>query len=230
MKKQEHGESQVKIQAEASPEIPEDEIDGQKVPPALAGYFESDPNHVRDIVREARRLRAVMGKLTPPDQASDSDKATANDAHGTNASTGTTLTEKAAMSGIIVENQTKPTNPDRAIPGKPRSPLDEEVRQFVYGKSACTSIDIMDFVRYLKDKGYSLHEHIILEKIYVTIEERKREARFAIEKEIEELIDETQAPEESDIRGLLRRLYEAGLVFEEGDVRRMIRGAVLRRA
>jgi DNA-binding PadR family transcriptional regulator len=82
----------------------------------------------------------------------------------------------------------------------------------------------------LKDKGYSLQEYIVLEKIYVTIEERKKEARFAIEKEIEGLIGGTKAPEEPDIGGLLQRLREAGLVFEEEDVRRMIRRAVLRNA
>jgi hypothetical protein len=86
----------------------------------------------------------------------------------------------------------------------------------------------MDFIRYLKDKGYSLQEYIVLEKIYVTIEERKKEAIFAIEKEIEGLLTAKQSPGEPDIQGLLQRLSEAGLVFEEEDVRRMIRGAVLR--
>ncbi len=119
--------------------------------------------------------------------------------------------------------------PPRII-AEPASAVDEEVRRFVYGRTAYTSIDIMDFIRYLKDKGYSLQDYIVLEKIYVTIEERKKEARFAIEQEIEGLIDAIQAPGESDIRGLLRRLCEAGLVFEEEDVRRMIRGAALRRA
>jgi hypothetical protein len=113
---------------------------------------------------------------------------------------------------------------------EPLSAADEEIRRFVYGRTAYTSIDMIDFIRYLKDKGYSLQEYIVLEKIYVTIEERKKEARFAIEKEVEGLIGVTQAPEEPDIRGLLRRLREAGLVFEEEDVRRMIRRAVLRRA
>jgi hypothetical protein len=225
--------------------------ESQEVLPAFAMYFNADPNHVRDIVDEARRMRVAMGKSVPSQWAPHPDKVAENKMPEENAPAETARTEKVTEVKIAIEAQAKPQEADRPLPVKPLaspaapvvarqpsrnataeplSPIDEEIRQFVYGRTACTSIDIIDFIRYLKDKEYSLQEYIVLEKIYVRIEERKKEARFAIEKEIEGLIDETQTPGESDIRGLLRRLCEAGLVFEEEDVRRMIRGAVLRRA
>jgi hypothetical protein len=214
-----------------------------EVPAAFAKYFNADPNHVRDIVNEARRMRAAMGKATPTQWAPHSDKVIVAAEPEKCAPAEATIAEKVAEIGNAVSGGTnaretatpQPVRPPVVQPGlaahteAPLSDLDREIREFAYVTKDCTSIDIMDFIRCLKDKGYSLQEYMVLEKIYVTIEERKREARFAIEKEIEGLIDATQAPGESEIRGLLRRLGEAGLVFEEEDVRRMIRSAVLRR-
>ncbi len=224
--------------------------EGQEGPQVFAKYFNVDPNHVRDIVNEARRLRAAMGKSMPSQWAPHSDKGVVSQAPEANAPVEAALAKKVTEIKIAVEERATPPEAAKRLPEKaparlptaaavlrppriiaePASAVDEEIRRFVYGRTAYTSIDIMDFIRYLKDKGYSLQDYIVLEKIYVTIEERKKEARFAIEQEIEGLIDAIQAPGESDIRGLLRRLCEAGLVFEEEDVRRMIRGAALRRA
>jgi hypothetical protein len=224
--------------------------EGREGPQVFAKYFNVDPNHVRDIVNEARRLRAAMGKSMPSQWAPHSDRIVMSPDPEAKAPAEAALEKKVTEIKIAVEERATP-EAAKHLPGKapepaeptaavalrpprviaePASAVDEEVRQFVYGRTAYTSIDIMDFIRYLKDKGYSLQDYIVLEKIYVTIEERKKEARFAIQKEIERLIDAIQAPGESDIRGLLRRLCEAGLVFEEEDVRRMIRGAALRRA
>jgi hypothetical protein len=228
------------------PPAPAEGQDGSQV---FAKYFNVDPNQVRDIVHEARRLRSAMGKSMPSQWAPHSDKGVVTPAPGTEARVEAALTEKVTEIKIAVEERTTPVA-EKPLPEKaptpadppapvvlrppriivePASAVDEEVRRFVYDRTAYTSIDIMDFIRYLKDKGYSLQDYIVLEKIYVTIEERKKEARFAIEQEIEGLFDVKQAPGESDIRGLLRRLCEAGLVFEEEDVRRKIRGAALRR-
>ena len=212
-----------------NPEAPE-------VPAAFANYFNTEPGHIRDIVNEARRMRVAMGKAMPSTQAPHADRVIV--AQHEQVPAGAQPAEKVTEIGDVSAGKTK--NGDAATPQpearqEPASPhaapepdLDREVRDFVYSRKYCTSIDIMDFIRCLKDKGYSLQEYSVLEKIYVTIEERKKEARFAIEKEIEGLIDATQAPEEPEIQGLIRRLGEAGLVFEEEDVRRMIRGAVLR--
>jgi hypothetical protein len=228
-------------------ETPEDA--GRTVPQVFAKYFDVDPNNVRDIVKEARRMRAAMGKSMPSQWAPHADKAIMGEGRETDVPAEIALVEKVTEIKTTVEERAKTpdikrTWPEKASPARPvavaprpprvkvepLSPADEEIRQFVYGRTACTSIDIIDFIRYLKDKGYSLQEYIVLEKIYVTIEKRKKEARFAIENEIEGLIGTIQAPKEPDIRRLLRRLNEAGLVFEEEDVRRMVRRAVLRRA
>jgi hypothetical protein len=222
---------------------------GEETPQVFAKYFDADPNHVRDIVNEARRMRAAMGKSTPSQWAPHADKGIVSEGTAADAPAEKALAEKVTEIKAAVEERAKTPEikkpllvkapPARQAPVAPPAPrimteplssADEEIRQFVYGRKACTSIDIIDFIRYLKDKGYSLQEYIVLEKIYVTIEKRKKEARFAIENEIEGLIGVTKAPEEPDIRGLLRRLSEAGLVFEEEDVRRMVRRAVLRKA
>jgi hypothetical protein len=218
--------------------------------PVFTRYFNADPNHVQDIVSEARRLRAAMGKTLMSEWTLQQEKAIVNigpvekaaaekiqldrireikiaiKAEAKTHETDRPLTEKSPVSpaGPVVARQ-----PSGGVIAEPLSAIDEEIRQFTYGRNACTSIDIIDFIRYLKDKGHSLQECIVLEKIYISIEERKKEARFAIEKEIEGLFDAIQAPGESDICGLLRRLREAGIVFEEEDVRRMVRDAVLRR-
>jgi hypothetical protein len=203
--------------------------EGQGSPLALAKFFAADPNHVRDIVNEARRVRAAMGKSMPPRWVATPDRMVMNTAAEPEKTPEADwpVPEKAPASPAMpAENRLRPAR----VIAEPLSAVDEEIRRFAYGRTACTSIDIMEFISHLKDKGYSLQEYIVLEKIYVTIEERKKEARFAIEKEIEGLIAARKAPEEPEIQGLLRRLGEAGLVFEEGDVRRMIRRAVLRRA
>ena len=98
---------------------------------------------------------------------------------------------------------------------EPVSEIDREIAQFAYGQTAYSSIDIIDFIRYLKDKGYSFEECIVLEKIYVKIEERKKEARSTIEKEVEGIFKGAQAPFEPEIIGLIEHLKETGLVFEE---------------
>lgn len=224
--------------------------EGQEGPQLFAKYFNVDPNHVRDIINEARQLRAAMGKSMPSQWAPHSDRVVVSQAPEAKAPVEAALAKKVTEIKIAVEEQATLPEAEKCLPGKapvpadppaaaalrppriiaePASAVDEEIRRFVYGRTAYTSIDNMDFIRYLKDKGYSLQDYIVLEKIYVTIEERKKEARFAIEQEIEGLIDAIQAPGESDIRGFLRRLCEAGLVFEEEDVRRRIRGAALRR-
>jgi hypothetical protein len=234
-----HAASKAEARGSESPETPQ----------VFAKYFSADPNHVRDIVSEARRMRAAMGKSTPAQWAPHSDKGIVSNGEEANVLAETALAKKVTEIETAVEERAKTPKakeplPEKALPARqvtiapetpcviaePLSAADEEIRQFVYGRKACTSIDIIDFIRYLKDKGYSLQEYIVLEKIYVTIEKRKKEARFAIENEIEGLIGTTKAPEEPDIRGLLRRLSEAGLVFEEEEVRRMVRRAVLRKA
>ena len=110
------------------------------------------------------------------------------------------------------------------------SPVEAEIEQFVGRSGPRSSIDIMDFIRSLKDKGYSLPESIMLEKIYVKIEERKKEARRAVEREVEEFMQQAGKLAEPPMGQLLQRLTDAGLAFDADDVRRLAQAALLRHA
>ena len=179
---------------------------------AFAEYFNENPDQVRDLVEEARRLRAAMGKAVSDHEAPPATRPSGGAAAG-----------KPPSGGVAGPGAPAAVRTYRArVTAQPSSALDGEIAKFACGRAAYSSIDMMDFVRYLKDKGFSFEEHIVLGKIYEIIEERKKESVFAIEKEVEGLIYATPAPTEPDISGFLRHLRDAGLVFEEGDVRRMI--------
>jgi len=220
-------------------------------------YFNADPNHVRDIVNEARRVRMAMGKsingpvMLEADNPSP-DGIMTGPVRIAKAVIEKTLEDKPSMVEVIgllkmeaampePVPESSPEAPAAEAPAPaevrmphavvvPESEIDREIADFVYGQDACSSIDIMDFIRYLKDKGYSFQEYIVLEKIYVIIEEKKKAARSAIEKEVEGLFMGAQGPAEPEISGFFKRLKSAGLTYEEDDVRRMIRTAALRRA
>jgi hypothetical protein len=208
--------------------------------PAFMKYFNADPNVVQDIVSEARRIRLAMGKTIvmpaglPAESTADlfiaGSKAPAEKAvEIPRASPQVTTINRPT----VPEPVKSPTVTAVSKPGpvaKQVSEIDREIEQFAYGHTAYSSIDIIDFIRSMKDKGYSFEDCIVLEKIYVTIEERKKEAQYTIEKEVEGIFKGAQAPFEPEIIGLIEHLKETGLVFEEVDVRRMIRVAALRRA
>ncbi|OPY29103.1 MAG: hypothetical protein A4E28_01090 [Methanocella sp. PtaU1.Bin125] len=214
----------------------------------FARYFDADPGQVRDIVCEARRIRLAMGKPVTESTGASGDGAADTSLHAPVTAAEATV-EKTMDTALEVAPATPDVRaaaspvspgPGRAepctIPVRPREAadtepdIDREIRQFAYGQTAHSSMDIIDFIRYLKDKGYSFEESIALEKIYVRIEERKKEDRSAIEKEVEGLFYGARAPPEQDICDLIERLRESGLVFEEMDVRRLVRVAALRRA
>ena len=230
------------------PAVENHESGSQDGTTAFAKYFNVDPGNVRDIVSEARRVRLALGKTIvmppglPADSMAESGIATGNAAADSKAEKTIKKTadkaievqDRATVDQQAVPDPVKP--PAIAVMSKPRaiaepvSEIDREIEQFAYGQTAYSSIDIIDFIRYMKDKGYSFEECIVLEKIYVKIEERKKEARSAIEKEVEGIFKGAQAPAEPDISRLIGHLKETGLVFEDEDVRRMARVVALRRA
>jgi hypothetical protein len=214
----------------------------------LAKYFNADPNSVRDIVAEGRRMRLAMGKpiVEPPGQPAERPA-------DTGVAAGKAATEAVAEKKTEKAVEILRTAPGGTTAGSPAVPkpakmpgltaviklrpvaepvpeIDREIERFAYRQTAYTSIDIIDFIRYMKDKGYSFEESIVLEKIYVKIENRKKEARSTIEKEVEGIFDGARTPAEPDISRLIGRLRKNGLVFEEEDVRRLARVAALRRA
>jgi hypothetical protein len=64
------------------------------VPQAFAKYFDADPNNVLDIVNEARRMRAAMGKSMPSQWAPHSDRAIVSEGRKADAPAETALAEK----------------------------------------------------------------------------------------------------------------------------------------
>lgn len=108
-------------------------------------------------------------------------------------------------------------------------PIDREVSGFVYGRNTYTSLDIMDFVRYLKSKGYSFQESIVLQKVYEKIEKRKKDEKSSLEQQILSFLAETPSPKDDDIQRFLESLPGSGIACDRHEVRRMIRDAKLRR-
>ena len=108
-------------------------------------------------------------------------------------------------------------------------PIDREIAGFVHGQNTYSSLDILDFTRYLKSKGYSIQECIVLEKVYEKIEQRKKEEKFALEQRIERLLSENPAPKDAEIKKFVDQLGESGLACDRQEVQRMLRDAMLRR-
>lgn len=106
--------------------------------------------------------------------------------------------------------------------------LEREIFGFVYGSTKLSSIEIMDFTRYLRHKGYHFKDYIVLEKIYKDIEERKKENKQILEKRIEALIVADPSLTDASVYGFLENLTITGYIYDRDDVRRMIRDARLR--
>ena len=107
-------------------------------------------------------------------------------------------------------------------------PIDREITGFVHGQNTYSSLDILYFTRYLKSKGYSIQECIVLEKVYEKIEQRKKEEKFALEQRIEGFVSKNPAPKDGDIQKFIDLLGESGLACDRQEIRRMIRDALLR--
>lgn len=131
--------------------------EGREGPQIFAKYFNVDPNHVRDIVNEARQLRAAMGKSMPSQWAPHSDRVVVSQAPETSAPVEAALAKKVTEIKIAVEERAKPPEAGKRLPEKepapadppvvtvlrppraiaePASAVDEDVRSFVYGRTA----------------------------------------------------------------------------------------------
>lgn len=107
-------------------------------------------------------------------------------------------------------------------------PVDREITGFVYGRNTYTSVDILDFTRYLKSKSYSFQESIVLEKVYEKIEKRKKEERLSIEQRITAFVLDNPAPQEPKIASFIDELSKNNVTCDRQEMRRMLRDAVLR--
>ncbi|WP_424358028.1 hypothetical protein [Methanocella sp. MCL-LM] len=107
-------------------------------------------------------------------------------------------------------------------------PIEREIAGFVYGRNTFTSLDILDFTRYLKSKEYSFQECIVLEKVYEKIEQRKKEEKIVLEQRIAGLISQNPAPKAHEISSFIERLNDLIVADDRHEVQRMIRDAMLR--
>src|SRR5271157_521052 len=178
----------------------------------LAKYLETEASDVRDLINEARRIRIAMGKNPPPRIA---------------------VPQKIIQSAII---SPEPHLPKISIVS-PLSPagemtedkLESEIRRFVEGQKAHSSIDIMDFTRYLKDKGYHFQENTVLEKVYTWLEERKNRERELLLADIQGFLLHNPWPSENEVSAYIEQKKSEGIMSEGPEVKRMILVEMIRK-
>lgn len=161
---------------------------------SLAKYLETEASEVRGLISEARRIRIAMGKAS---QAA-LQAATPEPIH---------LTHVPSTTEPHVLNEMT---------------LDDEVKRFVDARRAPTSVDIMDFIRYLKDKGYSFQENVVLEKVYAGIEELKRRERAELRADIQAFLKGVPWPSEGEVSAYIERKKREGVLCESAEIKRMI--------
>ena len=149
-------------------------------------YFQAQPDDVKDLVVEARRVRQAMGKE-------------------------------------VMEYGYNSPNADLM------DPLEGEIYGFVHGRNTHTSLDIMDFIGYLKSKGYIIQDSIILTKLYEKIEQRKKDEKFALEQVIAGFLKQNPAMSDSEVAGFIRQTAANWHIDDRYEIDRMIRDALLRR-
>ena len=176
----------------------------------IAEYFESDATEMRTLINEARRIRMAMGKSTPK------------------------INKRTDMLPEAADEPRTP-QPMDTIRKIPRSmsvsieALDTEIDDIV-GNSALVSIDPMDVIRHLKEKGYYFQENTVLEKVYSKIEERKNKIRDWILHDIQIFLEDKTWPNEEDVVSYVKHIRDIGIVYDEAEIRRMILIEMIRKA
>jgi hypothetical protein len=192
----------------------------------LAKYLETDASDVRDLINEARRIRTAMGKAPPPKISIP--RVHVPEEHPQE-------TQKPADVQPVQDNlRFEPITPP-VVSAQPAgielSPelLDAEINSFIAGRKSYTSIDIMDFIRYLKDKGYHFQENTVLEKVYIWLEERKNRERNQIMVDIQAFLETTPWPSENEVTAYIERKINAGTMCEGDEIKRMILVEMIRK-
>lgn len=204
-------------QASSVPEYPHDSLEGTETDNAminekLARYFNKDANEVRDLVNEARKIRTAMGK---PDHSHQPVREQNHDA-GDNSIAHTAVSPPMTTSVLG--------------PALTLEDVDMETDRFINSHGIPSSIEIMDFTRYLKDKGYIFQDNTILEKIYTKVEERKSNIRAMIAQEIGKFLVEKPRPSEEDVSIFIEQLRKNGIKYDGYEIRQMIFIEMIRNA
>jgi hypothetical protein len=176
----------------------------------IAEYFESDATEVRNLINEARRIRIAMGKSTPKISKKTDTPSPATEEPKTPPPMDTIRKVSKSMS---LSSET----------------LEAEINDII-GQSALVSIDPMDVIRHLKEKGYYFQENTVLEKVYSRIEERKNKIRDWILHDIQTFLENKTWPNEEDVVSYVKHIKDLGIVYDEAEIRRMILIEMIRKA
>ncbi|BAI62560.1 conserved hypothetical protein [Methanocella paludicola SANAE] len=183
----------------------------------LAKYLETEASDVQDLINEARRIRIAMGKSAPP-------KATVAQAAVAQAEPGPKI---SIVNPVLPAQETfealkVPIRPAPAAKELGQEALESEISAFAEARKAYSSVDIMDFIRYLRDKGYHFQESSVLESVYTRIEERKSRERAALMADIQGFLGRMPWPTESEVSAYIEQKKSEGIVYESAEIKRMI--------
>jgi hypothetical protein len=187
----------------------------------LAKYLETDASDVRDLINEARRIRVAMGKSTSPTPA-------ARVEHVEAAVNRETILRDTPPSGFSIPPIRMPPASQRVLEMSHET-LESEIAGFLGARKAYTSVDIMDFIRYLKDKGYHFQENIVLEKVYTWLEERKSRDRAMLMADIQGFLEKLPWPREEEVSAYIEQKKCDGVVCEPAEIKRMILVEMIRK-
>jgi hypothetical protein len=183
----------------------------------LAKYIETEASDVQDLINEARLIRIAMGKSTPPK---------ASVAHAVVAprepETKISIVHPVMPSPETYENLKVPIRPAPAAKDLSHEAMESEIADFAEARKAYSSVDIMDFIRYLRDKGYHFQESGVLESVYTRIEERKSRERAALMADIQGFLGRIPWPTESEVSTYIEQKKIEGIVYEGAEIKRMI--------
>ena len=162
------------------------------------------------MINEARRIRMAMGKSTPK------------------------ISKKPDVPLQAAEEPRTPQPMDTIRKVSKSMSLSSEALETeiddIIGKSALVTIDPMDVIRHLKEKGYYFQENTVLEKVYSKIEERKNKIRDWILHDIQLFLEDKTWPNEEDVVSYVKHIRDIGIVYDEAEIRRMILIEMIRKA
>jgi hypothetical protein len=189
----------------------------------LAKYLATDASDVRNLINEARKIRMAMGKtvmvkVTAPPEPVYHEPVEKPPVH--------VVPESPSISLVapIVPKKDEPAPIELS-----QETMEAEIRKFVMARKAYTSVDIMDFIRYLKDKGYHFQENIVLEYVYTWLEERKGRERAALMADILGFLERLPWPTENEVSAFIEQKKCDGVMCESSEIKRMILVEMIRK-
>lgn len=191
----------------------------------LTKYLETEASDVQNLINEARLIRIAMGKSSPP-KATMAQAVVAQEAPRVSIVNpvlpAPEVPRKEAPRKEAFENLQVPIRPTPAAKDLGREALESEISAFAEARKAYSSVDIMDFIRYLRDKGYHFQESSVLESVYTRIEERKGRERAALMADIQAFLGRMPWPTESEVSAYIELKKSEGIVYESAEIKRMI--------